>query len=148
MKKLLFILSVFLLIPLVSLAKTPTGPVDGFWGVPWKTEFSSLEKERQLKAAGQEKDQEVYLSETATSANAAVFYLFTENQLTGGLIAFADAEIYNENIKELTKQLGKGQKARVENTQFWFYQTTLIIATTNGEYPLISFSYSPDFPQP
>jgi hypothetical protein len=145
MKKLLILLTFLLLIPFVASADTPSdklvivthSPYQGFYGYAWLTDLPTVEKDKVLRFAFENGPEIAYYSETDSSKETAVFYIFAQGQLTGGVSEYTNESDYQNEIYTLTTLLDKPDREDIEaGYAHWsFDNTTITSADPTDESP-------------
>lgn len=151
MKKLLILLTFLLLIPFTASAEIPSdnlvvqAPLQGFHGYSWFTDLPAVQKDKVLQFVTENNPEDIYFSETDSTKDTNVFYLFNDEKLIGGIFQYKNESDYLEAHQELIALLGN---PNTENTESgyatWSFGETLIISDKAGEEPSISYYYVAD----
>lgn len=150
MKKLFLLLTFLLLIPFTASANTPSSniiavPQQGFYNYNWLTDLSIIQKDKVLQFVAENNPENIYFSETDSTKDTNVFYLFAEEKLIGGISQYKNESDYQEAHQALLSLFGAPAR---ENTKkgyaSWSFGDTVIISDKSTPEPSISFYYIAD----
>lgn len=151
MKKLLILLTFLLLIPFTASAEISSekpvlqSPREGFYGYAWLTDLPTVQEDNILQLVAENKPEDIYFSETDSTKDTNVFFLFKEDKLIGGVFQYKNESDYLEAHQGLISLFGKpnGKSTKSGNTT-WSFEHTLIISDKTAKEPSISYYYVVD----